>query len=282
MDHGTVAVLIGDTETDAAALRTAVNMTEAESSHLDVYCLAVEATPADGFLAGTAVLVALPDRREAERHAEHLHDEVKAALPTWRDDVQFHTVTTPAAQLQLRIGQLIRLADKIVVAAPYDADGVERRLQMAALDAALYEANIPVIVVPDKGAEIPLQMEKIAIAWDGSRAATAAVRAAIPMLRRAKHAEIIVVGPEVMSEGEAGPGRDLALFLARHGISTSISILPLDRSSVAEVIMRQVMETGAQSLVMGGYGRSQMVEAIFGGTTRDMLNVVAVPLILSR
>ncbi|MHA6345896.1 universal stress protein [Roseivivax sp. CAU 1761] len=280
--HGTVAVLVSDVDVDRAALQAALGMTEADDAHLDVYCLGIETTSAESYLAGTAVLVALPDRRAAQEKALQLADDVREVIPDWRGDVQVHRETVPGGQLRRRIGRLVGFADKIVIATPYDSNQRERPLALAALDAALYESGVPVIVVPDAGATIPVAPKLVSVAWDGSRAAMVAVRNSLPFLRRAGQVDIIVVGPEMDWEHRSDPGGELALFLARHNINAQVTVLANNRPRVAETLIRRLRESGTEAAIMGAYGHSRIIESLFGGTTRDMLEAVPVPLILSR
>ena len=52
--------------------------------------------------------------------------------------------------------------------------------------------------------------------------------------------------------------------------------------SVSERISRHIVETGAEMLVMGGYGHSRFREAVLGGSTRDMLEHAKVPVLMAH
>ncbi len=278
MPHGTVAIMATDSVLDRGAITTALAMTEAEESHLDVYCIGVETTPPDSYMAGTSVLVAPPDREAARQRAHDLATELAELVPRHRADVQFHPEMVPGGLLSGEVGRMARYADRIVATAPYGPEA--RPMHVAVLEAALWVGGMPVIVVPDGGAEILADPARVAIAWDESREAMVAVRTALPMLRRAGLVDIVTVG--AAQSQHTKPGELLALYLARNDVRAELSLLPKSLPRVADVLRQHVAETGAEQLVMGAYGHSRLREAVFGGTTRDMLGQPAVPLILAR
>ncbi|SDE82031.1 universal stress protein [Limimaricola pyoseonensis] len=280
MSHGTVAVLATEAKIDRGAIETALSMTETEGSHLDIYCLGIETTPPDSYFAGTAVLLSPPDREAAEQRAQDLAEALRPLIPSWRGNVALHPVMVPGGLISDQVGRLARYADRIVAAAPYGPE--DRPLHVATLEAALFAGGIPVIVVPDGGAAMPERPERIAVAWDDSREAMVAIRAALPMLRRAALVEIVIVDPETRWGDRSDPGGALALYLARNGVTAEISVLNRSRPRVSEVLLRHLRDNGAEALVMGGYGHSRLREALFGGTTREMLEAAALPLILAR
>jgi nucleotide-binding universal stress UspA family protein len=51
---------------------------------------------------------------------------------------------------------------------------------------------------------------------------------------------------------------------------------------VASVILSHAADTGADMLVMGGYGHSRLREFILGGATRTILASMTVPTLMSH
>ena len=51
---------------------------------------------------------------------------------------------------------------------------------------------------------------------------------------------------------------------------------------VTDVLNRHLMDTGADLLVMGAYGHSRLREALFGGATREMLELCKVPMLMAH
>jgi nucleotide-binding universal stress UspA family protein len=51
---------------------------------------------------------------------------------------------------------------------------------------------------------------------------------------------------------------------------------------VADAILSQAADSSADLLVMGGYGHSRLREFILGGVTRDILNTMTIPVLMSH
>jgi nucleotide-binding universal stress UspA family protein len=74
---------------------------------------------------------------------------------------------------------------------------------------------------------------------------------------------------------------DIAATLSRHGVRIESHTLQSSRGSVKEELKTQVLDTGADIIVMGCYGHSRFREMIMGGVSREMLKDTSVPLLLS-
>jgi nucleotide-binding universal stress UspA family protein len=146
-------------------------------------------------------------------------------------------------------------------------------------DVALLSGR-PVLVVPYAGrfervAENPL------IAWKPTREAARAVNDALPLLEAAKRATILVVDADTDADGEA-PGDDLAVHLSRHGITATVERTISDDIPVADVFLSRAADFGADLLVMGCYGHSRMRELVLGGMTRDIIDRMTLPVLMSH
>jgi nucleotide-binding universal stress UspA family protein len=53
-------------------------------------------------------------------------------------------------------------------------------------------------------------------------------------------------------------------------------------ASVASVLLRHCAESGAGLLVAGGYGHSRLKQWALGGTTRELFETLAVPVLFSH
>ncbi len=144
------------------------------------------------------------------------------------------------------------------------------------LEAALFETGRPVLVA-GKTALTGLP-QRIAIAWNGSREATRAVAAALPLLKKAKQVSIL------WGEGKDDPpvahASALARYLAAHGIQGETwKFLPADWP-VATSLLAEAKKAGGQLLVMGAYGHSRLRELVLGGATRAALKDADLPLLM--
>jgi nucleotide-binding universal stress UspA family protein len=82
------------------------------------------------------------------------------------------------------------------------------------------------------------------------------------------------------NDGE--PGADIATHLARHGLRVNLVNLRSDGLPVATVLLRHAAASEAQLLVAGGYGHSRLREWVLGGTTRELLAALHLPILFSH
>jgi nucleotide-binding universal stress UspA family protein len=148
------------------------------------------------------------------------------------------------------------------------------------LEAALFESGRPMLIVPYIQRQ-PLKLDRMLVCWDGSRNAARALADALPFLTRAKSVEVVVV------EGERGKtdqiaGADIAHHLARHGLKVDVKRLVKGDVSVGTVILSHAADAGADMIVMGGYGHSRLREFVLGGATREILQSMTAPTLMSH
>jgi nucleotide-binding universal stress UspA family protein len=139
----------------------------------------------------------------------------------------------------------------------------------------------PLLIVPFTG-RFPRTGSRVLIGWNASIAATRAVAGALPFLRRAARVTVLTVNPETSGDHGAVPGADIALYLARHGVTVEV-----DEGHTREVepgawIISRASDLGADLIVMGGYGHSQLREIVFGGVTRSVMGQMTVPVLMEH
>jgi len=118
----------------------------------------------------------------------------------------------------------------------------------------------------------------VALAWDGGKEATRAVRTALPLLEKAARV-LILTAPEASSR-QFDPAR-LREFLAARGVEAEARSIP-GSGDAAALLLGAAREAGAHLLVAGAYGHARLQEFIFGGTTRSLLAAEQPSLFLSH
>ncbi|WP_349359488.1 universal stress protein [Stappia sp.] len=169
-----------------------------------------------------------------------------------------------------------RLTDLVVIGQENPDDPEPMREML--IESVLFEAGVPVLVVPYIGGGLP--MKNVMVAWDGSPTASRAVHAALPMLQMAEKVTVMIVETGKAAAGQ--PGADIATYLARHGLNVTIDVVPRPQSGVADAILNYVSDNGIDMIAMGGYGHSRMREFLFGGATRDILAAMTVPVLMAH
>jgi nucleotide-binding universal stress UspA family protein len=148
------------------------------------------------------------------------------------------------------------------------------------IESALFESGRPTLVVPyiqQQG----LKLDRVLACWDGSHYAARAVADALPFLRRAKAIEIVIVAGRDGPPDEV-PGADLAQHLARHGLAVEVKRIVATDIGVADAILSHAADSAADFIVMGGYGHSRLREFVLGGVTRDILDEMTIPVLMSH
>jgi nucleotide-binding universal stress UspA family protein len=148
------------------------------------------------------------------------------------------------------------------------------------IEGALFGSGRPVVVVPYIQKQ-GITLNRILACWDGSRPAARAIADSIPFLTRAKAVEIVVVTGERDKSGEI-TGANMSRHLARHGVTVEIKRVAADNVDVQSAILAHVADSGADFMVMGGFGHSRLREFILGGVTRSILAAMPVPVLMSH
>ncbi len=170
-----------------------------------------------------------------------------------------------------------QLSDLIVVGQDDSEHGEPMRA--AIIETLLFESGVPVLIIPSAWNK-PITSEKVMIAWDGSSTAARAVHAALPALRVATSIEVVMVAGSKHWSGE--PGADVAAYLARHDHKVTVTTLPRSAPEVSTVLINHAAESGATMLVMGGYGHNRFRQFVLGGVTRDMLEKMTIPTLMTH
>ena len=174
-------------------------------------------------------------------------------------------------------GQQSRLADLVLVAKPGDADRARKRL--AHVGELALSSAAPLLAIPSGQRRFD-PLGKAIVAWNGSPEASAAVRAALPMLKLAL--EVTVLSAEDPDAQWDIPPTALAEFLSRHGVHASVERITAISSNVPVSLMREVSDRQPAYLVMGAYGRARASEWMLGGVTRRMLQELSLPVLMSH
>lgn len=142
-------------------------------------------------------------------------------------------------------------------------------------------AGRPVLLVPYTG-KYQHAGKRILVAWDASTSATRAVTAAIPLLKRADHVDVVVFNASEGGEthGEQ-PGADIALYLARHDIRVNV-VRQKTSIDVGNAVLSLAADLSSDMLIMGGYGHSRFREILLGGVSNTVLKSMTVPTLMSH
>jgi nucleotide-binding universal stress UspA family protein len=154
--------------------------------------------------------------------------------------------------------------------------------QRADIEDLIFECGRPVVVVPYITTSAK-PIERIVIAWNGSREAARAAFDAMPFLLDAKEIEVVSVDAKSSQSQTADfAGSELGVTLARHGIKVTVNNVESGGKPVGAVIENRASDFAADMLVMGAYTHSRIRERIFGGATSTLLGSMTTLTLMSR
>ncbi|MBL8552558.1 MAG: universal stress protein [Hyphomonadaceae bacterium] len=170
------------------------------------------------------------------------------------------------------VAAAVALSDLVV----FGAHAARRAALLADLFAeTLLQARASVLLV--KGG--PWKSDTAAIAWDGSAQAGRAVRAAMPILQRARSVRILTNADDAEGIASIVEPDDLQAYLALHGVANA-KTSAVRGGDVAASLLDAAMAAEASLLVAGAYGRPRVFELVLGGTTRALVNAEGGPHLL--
>lgn len=148
-------------------------------------------------------------------------------------------------------------------------------------DHVVFNAARPVLVVP-RAAAAAACPRRILLCWNGSREATVAMAAALPLLQRATWVGLAVLAPVFPNDTLGAAELDDALaFLARHAVRAE-PVLRDPHGDAGQAILALAAEQDCDLVVMGCYGHSRFEELLLGGASRTVLQDAALPVLMAR
>ena len=176
------------------------------------------------------------------------------------------------------IGDAARYAD-LVILGQNETQGTPEAHPLPVAHSVVLRCGRPVIVVP--AAAQALALDKVVVAWDGSREVVRAIHDALPLLSMAGSVHIVrIVGSS--AEEDDPDAQKLVAHLTNHGV-TVVPNTPLIRTAEEHRALQREIERGPYDLlVMGGYSHAMWQEFIFGGATQSILLSTKTPVLVSH
>ncbi len=197
-------------------------------------------------------------------------------------------IGSPAAAVVRRA----RTVDLVVLGQP-DPDDPLASAARNAIEDALLLGGRPVLVVPYAG-QFPSVGKNVLIGWSESREATRAAHDALALIEPGAKATLLTVhrGP-LTPTGTELPASLAARHFARHGIDAkpaetvpngvgAPSYIVRPEVTEADALLNYASDSGADLLVIGGYGHSRARELVLGGVTRSLLHTMTLPVLMSH
>jgi nucleotide-binding universal stress UspA family protein len=272
-----IVVNLGVGEKTNPASEYAISVAAATEAHLTgiafLYDPIVPISGA-GYIPGDVIET---QERESRAAAQTAIDRFNAATDRAGISADSLTVSASLSGVGDMFSRIARRFDLSIVG---QAEPERSAVEEIIAEAALFESGRPVVVVPYIQKE-PLKLDQVMVCWDGSRAAARAIGDAVPLLRQSKRVEIVIVANERGKEDEIA-GADIAEHLARHDLNVEVKRTVLGDVDVADVLLSHAADSGADFMVMGGYGHSRLREFVLGGVTRSIFRTMTLPVLMSH
>lgn len=278
MSIQTVTTILTHQSSADEQLDAAIAFARSCDAHLQVMPLSIGFVQAGGMYGAMDAVPASIEFEDTLTRANELASHATARLE--REDIRWDVdpVASVTSGLAHDIIRHIRFTDLVI---QVRHTGAEQGYASRVAESVLFDADAPLLMLPpDVSMATPAQ--SIMVAWDESPTALRATRLAMPFLQQAARVNVALVDPSKESPDRSDPGGAFAQFLARHGVKCEVAVMTRTENSIAETLGQRAQEMGCDMIVMGAYGHSRLREAIFGGTTRTMLEKAGLPVLFAH
>lgn len=281
MGYRTILTILTRPEDAAEVLPRVLPFADACSAHVNVLCLGIDRTQTGYYYAGAAAAVYAETLAATKAEADATRKAAEAALAAAGAGTSWtiEDLVVQSVGMAPVIARRARFSDMVAVAQPY-GEGKHADIP-AVLEAALFQGEVPAIVLPPKG-DLPAAPKRMVFAWNESSEALRAARDALPLLRAAEQVDVLVIDPRTHAAEVVDPGEEVCRLLSRHGVDTNLVVAARTLPRISDVIDRHMKESGAEMLVLGAYSHSRFREAILGGTTRNLLEEASYPVFMAH
>ena len=258
------------------AAEYAISIAATFGAHITGISFVYEPVIPDGTLGGVPADLIELQREENSKVADEAVSRFDAGVKKAGISAETRVLDASFGGAATRFAQIARRFDLAVVGQAQREGGAGDELM---IEGALFESGRPMVVVPyiqQRG----LTLERVLACWDGSRTAARAIGDAMPFLERAKAVDIVIVAEERKSEEMTGT--NMCAHLVRHGVAASVKRVTKGDIAIEDALLSYAADSGADFMVMGGYGHSRLREFILGGVTRGILASMTVPVLMSH
>jgi nucleotide-binding universal stress UspA family protein len=264
------------TKGGGAAGDYAVSLASAMNAHLAgvafVYDPIVPVSAA-GYIPGEVI-----ERQQADNEAD-----AKAAIGAFTEATRRAGLAaeplTISASLAGAGEQFARIARRFDLAVVGQAEPEVSTIDDIIAETTLFDSGRPLIIVPYIQ-KAPVKLDRVMVCWDGGRPAARAIGDAMPLLVKAGKVEIVIITEH--GKQDEIEGVDMGRHLARHGLNINVERIPRGDVDVADALLSHAADSGADFMVMGGYGHSRLRQFILGGVTRSLFRSMTIPVLMAH
>ncbi len=292
-----ILALVNDGPRSDTVLALAARLAQRHGAGVDALH-AVQPASSGAYLTPEAAAVAIElVQRADEARAEAAGSRVAAAAARSGLAIPLHPAAGDPA---LAAAEHAQCADLVVLAQrPLEGNdgtdaGFAGRLLVRAGTPLLFVPAVDTLKPEADGA--PPCGRHVLVAWAPRRESARALRDALPLLVAAERVEVVRLADPDEDGGRTEPLDAVCAHLKRHGVQAHGHRLVRATTSrggglipdwnpdipVAEALLSHAADSGADLLVMGGFGHTRAWELVLGGVTRTMLRSMTLPVLMSH
>jgi nucleotide-binding universal stress UspA family protein len=214
--------------------------------------------------------------REAER-ADTIEQRFREELPVRALDGEWHRLdhTDLAEMIQLA------KATDLAILGQYPGDDSDGLTWLRA-DDLMIDSGRPVLIVPYAGT-FERVGKRVLVAWDGTREANRALHDALPLIGAAEAVTVMHVGTQQADLDRDRPWLErIVRHLGRHGIKAQPEESPRGDIPISNALLSRAADFSADLIVAGAYHHSHLRESLLGGVSRELLDHMTVPVLMSH
>lgn len=282
MKNASLLVLVA-ASTEAPELDAILQSASATGTHLSFLVLgSMPRVPAFAYGFEPYGVPPVPDNWQEEIDAAQAvltttAQTIEALLDTYATDGDVGTLSCDPATLPVIVARRSATCDAVMVSNALRGD---EALFRNAVHSSLFQSPVGVIL-NGIGLRDTLRPARVFVGWDTGLPAARAVHVALALLEEATETIIGIFDPITSRDGE-NPGSDVARWLSHHSCKVDLRQYPSGEEEIGKCILKRAAEAGADLVVMGAYGHSRMRQAVFGGTTRTLIEQTDMPVMLAH
>ena len=170
----------------------------------------------------------------------------------------------------------------LVIVGQHDEEKYDGSIPRDLAERLVLETGRPILIIPYAGTFDTLG-KRVLIAWNTARESVRALNDAIPLIRDAEKVKVIAINPQEKGKrhGEV-PSTDIVRHLKRHGIEAQADHFSTEGVDEGNLLLNCVSDERSDLLVMGAYGHYRFRELILGDATKEILEHMTTPVLMSH
>lgn len=125
--------------------------------------------------------------------------------------------------------------------------------------------------------------QTVLIGWSATREATRAAFDALALKNNDATGYLLTVSRRATPDADVmASAKEMAATLSRHGHEVTVVHRAAEGADIADVLMREAFERGADMIVSGAFGHSVVYDFVIGAVTHDLMQQATVPVLFSK